>query len=48
MANPFERMPGRNEGSAEMMTCPKCSGKGYLGRDKCDRCSGRGKIPNRS
>ena len=27
MANPFERMPGQREGTAEMMTCPKRSGK---------------------
>ena len=51
MVNPFERMPGRKEGTAEMMTCPNCAGKGYLdkmGKETCYRCSGRERIPNRS
>jgi RecJ-like exonuclease len=36
------------QGTAEMMTCPKCSGKGSTGDKTCDRCLGRGKIRNRS
>lgn len=48
MSNPFERFPGNKEGQAEMMTCPKCNGRGRVDDKTCDRCSGRGKIPNRS
>jgi DnaJ-class molecular chaperone len=48
MVNPFERIPGGREGRAEMMTCPRCGGKGYIERVRCDRCQGAGKIPNRS
>jgi DnaJ-class molecular chaperone len=48
MTNPFERPPGRNEGRSEMMTCPRCNGKGYIGSDRCQRCQGAGRISNRS
>jgi DnaJ-class molecular chaperone len=48
MANPFERAPGRKEGQSEMMTCPRCSGRGQVAGATCDRCRGTGRIPNRS
>lgn len=48
MINPYERAPGRKEGVAEMMTCPRCGGRGHMDGKRCERCQGRGKVTNRS